>query len=390
MKGGFSFCGVDIGTIGLEYAPELEDTYVYKSAKARIHEQTWDGHDGGYYYGSSKEPKEFILRCIFEEKQIDYGLMAKVGNLFREGKSGKIVFDRRPWCYYFATVTDLDLTGITNYLNGVIKITMKAYYPYGRSDLFTIKQEDRDYRRMLANTAFLNSEEQMPPTIYCIDGPIEEAVTEDDPILLYNPGTELAQVGIEIAGDVGEGVAITNLTTGQTCKFVAMSADEFDGDSCYVYLDGINGKTVVVENNVARQGFLYHDEGFIQLEPAFPIERDVRVSTRESRVYTLSKLYDRLMGEEREQAVDTFVGQFIWLENKWREIVSVGREIDAETVDEWRKNRYENEHELILKEQVSNGIKAVTTIARMNKILVTPLSTMKLTRLRFIYKPTFS
>ena len=88
MTGGFSFCGTDIATIGLEYAPELENTYVYKPAKARIHEETFDGHNGGYYYGSSLEPKEFVLRCYFEEKEIDRGLMARVENLFREGRSG--------------------------------------------------------------------------------------------------------------------------------------------------------------------------------------------------------------------------------------------------------------------------------------------------------------
>jgi hypothetical protein len=38
---------------------------------------------------------------------------------------------------------------------------------------------------------------------------------------LYNGGTEPASVAIELAGDVGEGITITNVTTSQICSFVA-------------------------------------------------------------------------------------------------------------------------------------------------------------------------
>lgn len=38
---------------------------------------------------------------------------------------------------------------------------------------------------------------------------------------LYNGGTEPAAVAIELAGDVGEGITIANVTTGQICSFVA-------------------------------------------------------------------------------------------------------------------------------------------------------------------------
>ncbi len=38
--------------------------------------------------------------------------------------------------------------------------------------------------------------------------------------LIYNPGTERAQTVTRLAGDVGDGVLIRNLTTGQRCKIV--------------------------------------------------------------------------------------------------------------------------------------------------------------------------
>lgn len=377
MKGGFSFCGIDIGQIGLEYAPELENTYVYQSAKTRIHEQTWDGHDGGYYYGSSKEPKEFVLRCIFEEKEIDRGLMAKVGNLFREGKSGKLVFDRRPWCYYYATVTSLDTTGITNYLNGIIKVTMKAYYPFARSDIFVVPKHDKDYNRMIANTAFVENEDMLPPVQFCQDAPI----TEKTEFYLMNPGNEMAHVGIEAAGNVGKGVIITNHTTGQTCKFVAMSEDEFDGELNFVYIDGLNGKTVSVKDGFQSVSFLYHDEGFIQLAPAFPAVRHVFASAKYDEVTTVNKLYDRSHGQTREDVKNLYVGKQIWLNGDWYDITDIGKDDMPES---------KNEHILTINGDIRPMISESTMICQLNKITVEPVSEMKLTRLKFIYKPTFS
>jgi len=381
MISGFSFCGVDISTIGLEYAPELEDTYVYKPAKSRIHEETFDGHNGGYYYGSSSEPKEFVLRCYFEEKQIDRGVMAKIHHLFREGNSGRLVFSRRPWCYYYATVTDLDTTGITNYLNGVIKITMKAYYPYARSDIMSITRQDKNYYEMLENTAFLDNNAMVPPVLFCQNEPVTEAMN----FLLYNPGTERASVGIEIAGDVGRGVIITNHTTGQVCKFVAMSEDEFDGEMSFVYLDGLNGKTIAVKNGFSELSFLYHDEGFIELDPAFPAKRNMYIAVQNGYAVTINKLYDRNSGETREEAEKEYKGQYVWLNNSWHEIAGVGIE-DGRN----RTGYASDEHIIRLYDTVSDGLAETSMIVRMNKITVEPVSEMKLTRLKFIYKPTFA
>ena len=377
MAGGFSFCGTDIADIGLDYAPELEDTYVYRAAKPRIHEETFDGHDGGYYYGMSREPKEFVLRCYFEEKEIDRGILAKVTNLFREGRSGKLIFDRRPWCYYVATVTELDTTGITNYLNGVIKITMKAYYPYARSDIMAALPTHRDYYRIMANTAFFDDEDKIPQIAFCN----KVAMTEATDLLLANPGTERAHVGIEIAGDVGEGVVITNHTTGQQCGFVAMSSEVFDGVNNFVYLDGISGKCIAVQNDVKKINFLYHDKGFITLEPAFPARRNLRVTVHNGEVHVVEKLYDRNKGETREQCEEELKGQYIYLNKRWHEITGIGEE-DGD--------RKDNEHRILIADSISRNMSENTMISKMNKITVEPVSTMNLTRLKFIYKPTFS
>lgn len=386
MNGGFSFCGVDIAKIGLEYAPEIEDTYVYKTSKARIHEETYDGHDGGYYYGSSREPKEFILRCIFEEEEIDRGLMAKVYHLFKEGKTGRLIFSRRPWCYYYATVTDLDTTGITNYLNGVIKITMKAYYPFARADTMVTAKNDDDYYRIRENTAFFENEAMVPPVEYCKTEPI----TKPTDIILANPGTELAHVGIEIAGDVGKGVIITNHTTNQTCKFVAMSESEFDGNLSFVYLDGMNGKCSAVKDGFSSLSFLYHDEGFIQLAPGFPMRRNVLASVSGNEVKIINNLYDRNSGDTRENAEAHLKGKFIWLSGAWHEITGVGKKDFESTYRTPTDERYQNQHLIYISDELEQTLTESTCICQLNKITIEPVSTMKLTRLKFVYKPTFS
>lgn len=386
MTGGFSFCGVDIGTIGLEYAPEIEETYVYKSSRTRIHEETYDGHDGGYYYGSSKEPKEFILRCIFEEKEIDKGIMAKIYHLFKEGKSGRLVFSRRPWCYYYATVTELDTSGITNYLNGVIKVTMKSYYPFARSDTMLATRKDKDYLKMRENTAFFEREEMVPPVEFCKESPITEKTT----LLLANPGTEYANVGIEIAGNVGRGVVITNHTTNQTCKFVAMSESEFDGKMSFVYLDGVNGKCMAVKNNYTEMSFLYHDEGFIQLAPAFPMRRDIYAVSKKNEIMVVNKLYDRNSGETREETEELIKGQYIWMDGQWREITGVGHDYSESSLEEQADGKYKNEHSLLIDSEIEENVSENTCICQLNKITIEPITTINLTRLKFVYKPTFS
>lgn len=381
MTGGFSFCGVDIADIGLDYAPELEDTYVYKAASPRIHEETYDGHNGGYFYGASFEPKEFTLRCYFEDEAIDRGVMAKAENLFRIGRTGKLIFQRRPWCYYIATVIEYDPTEIASYLNGVIKIKMKAYYPFGRSDIMAALRTNKDYYRIMANTAFFPDENMIPPITFCES----RNMTEKTEILLANPGTARAHVGIEIAGDVGEGVIITNETTGQKCGFVAMSAADFDGTDNFVYLDGISGKCVAHQNGTAKINFLYHNYGFIELEPGFPATRDLLVSVKDGNIYTVNKLYDRNKGETKEDAEAKLVGSHIWLNNKWHEVTGIGKDYEY---GDWDASK-DSEHLITIKDHISKDVSETTMITKMNKLTVEPVSTMNLTRLKFIYKPTF-
>lgn len=375
MKGGFSFCGVDIFDIGLEYAPENKDTYVYAPAESNIHEETFEGHDGGYSYGASKQPKVFTLRCYYEEKHIAQGVLAKTLDLFRVGRKGMLIFKRRPWCYYYATVTaNPDISQIYNYLNGVVTITMKAYYPYARGynvtddanedaahkHLFYSEIFDPHHFDMMKNTAILDKAYMVPDMTF-------NNISSQKSIILYNPGTEKAKVDIIISGTAGNGVTIYNNATQQSCKYVAFNTNNND----YIYTDGINGKTVLDSDGNKSLAFLYHDHGFIELEPAFPILRDLYVSYNNSLVVATNILYQ----EEGEK--EWYIGKYIY--------------IGIDSFGDWYKiNKCIDKHTLELTKNTQMSGICKTSIVSMNEITITPTQGTSLKRLSFIYKPTYS
>ena len=131
------------------------------------------------------------------------------------------------------------MNSISNYLNGVITIQMKAYYPYGRHDNLFYPEGYEYEQNMVANSMML-PESMASTTSIISDGSI---MTTQREFYLYNGGTEYAPVAIEIAGDVDDGVTITNATTGQKCSFVALTKSLTTNCGQYIISDGINGRT---------------------------------------------------------------------------------------------------------------------------------------------------
>ena len=358
MRGGFSFCGVDIAKWDLEYAPELTDTYVWGPAGYNVNDETFDAHDGGYFYGTTMKPKEFTLRCYYEEQHVNRGVLAKVTSFFYRGRTGRLVFKRRPWVWYNATVVNIDYSKMTNTENGIITISMKAYYPFARHDTLWMQEDPPNQADKEHNSALLSRD--MTPGNKIIEG--SEELTEPKEFLLYNGGTEKAAVAIEIAGDVGEGVTIRNKTTGQSCGFVAMSKALTTDAGKYIVCDSLNGKTMLTDGTNHELSFFYHDGGFIDLEPAFPIERNIEITTLQNSIIITS----------REKFDETMAGKYVWLKNEWHKISKV---LDESTA--------------YIDEAMADAETVVTTIAGMNELIVEPKSTMSLTRLNLIYKPTF-
>lgn len=357
VYGGFSFCGVNIYNLGLSFAPELEDTNIFVPNGIQTHIETFDGHDGGYYYGMWREPKEFTLRCYFEEKNIDRGIMTQIYGLFKPGRSGRLIFDRRPWCYYNATVTDVDVSELTNYLNGLVTIHMKAMYPFARSDIKVNTRAEMNHDIIMQNSAVFDKPEMDMATEYT-------NLTEQTEIKLCNQGTERAALGIAIAGDVGAGVTIANKTTGQVCKIVALSKAVTTDVNKVLLIDPINGKTVLTGPTGTSMAFMFHEKGFLSLESSYPAIRDIYADYSLGTSIHIANIF-----------TEDAIGKYIFIDNKWRKIVSQPdrHTITVSAADTIRKTWQER-----------------TTIISLNEIVITPVSTMDITSLKFIYKPTYA
>lgn len=355
MHASFSFCGTDIEDLGLNYAPEIENTYVLKPAATTAHYETFEGHNGGYLYGAWSEPKVFILRCYFEEKSIESGIMQKIYSLFKVGRSGKLIFSRSPWCYYYATVTEPIEENFTNYLNGYIIIHMKAMYPYARSDIYQNSYTEKYHDQMMRNTAVFESEEMLLPDIYT-------NITETKTIILANQGTVNAALGIAIAGDTGTGVIISNTTTGQTCKVIAVSKAKTTDVNREIVIDPISGKTMLVGNGYQKMSFVNHEYGFLELEHSFPAIRDIYIHSAGSNQINVSSI---LKGD--------LFGKYIFASGSWRKIIEIP-----------------DEHTLRVDSKVPAKNMEKTMIVSMNEIVISPVSSMDIDSLRFIYKPTYA
>lgn len=356
MDGGFSFCGIDIAELDLEYAPDNANTYVYKGSDQKVNEMSFDGHDGGYYFGATAAAKQFSLRCFYQDKHVNSGLITRIENVFKIGKTGKLVFKKRPWVEYTATVVDSDFSKMLNFQNGIVTIVMKAYNPKGKlSEGYVVDTEDES---VLNNSALLSSERI--PAVSIVG---QDPLTEQMSFLLYNGGTENAEVAIEIAGTVGEGVIIANATTAQKCRFVALSDELTTNAGKYLITDSTSGKTVLTDGKTAKPAFLYHDYGFISLKPAYPIKRNVQVTYTQgiSTIYSDSDVFS-----------EEDIGKFVYLGGGWRKISNVISSKQASVT--WNAD---------------GSLTVATDIVTMNELTISPESEMSISRLNFIYRPTF-
>lgn len=333
MKGGFSFCGVDIENLGLTYVPEMSETYApFAGADISVSALNEGTMDGGYFYGTTLKPKEFTLRCIFENDDIRNGNLMRIENIFARGKTGRLVFKNHDWIWYTATVTQaVNTDKLTNYMNGFVTIRLTAYYPYGRSDYLYLPEdmdpESKLYKDMLFNSAILKQEDMPIP-------PASSPNTENNAtIYVYNPGTETAKCAIQMKHNaLKEGVTIENLTTGQKCEVAGLT-----NRSKTIVVDGMNGKTVVYESGSVEPalGFIYHRGGFIDLVPAGNIIRDVEIRKTGANTYEITN-----SGSIEEDGYTYYIGKWIICEGNCMQITeSNGSTLTVEQTNSLASNK---------------------------------------------------
>ena len=284
MKNSFIFDGVDMEHLGLEYAPELSQTYVYGGAQIKNHEDNFDGADGGYYYGYTVQPKDFKQRCIFEGSHINKtDMMMRIEGLFRKGRTGKLIFKNRPWCYYVATVmASVSFSDLRSYQSGIQTINLRAHYPFARSDQKFIGTSDVNKDSLLAHTGmFIQGDVPVDFGVrysYYFNS-LRGSANPVREYIVYNPGTEYADVALELSGNVADGLEIINETTGDMCRIIATTRADTTIAGRKIVIDGLNGKCYIIDNNrnYLQDAYISHDEGFIRLAPCTPFMRNCQV-----------------------------------------------------------------------------------------------------------------
>lgn len=265
MATSFTFDGKNCKTdFGIRYAPDLRDTYVWKPVAHTIHEQRFDAHPGGYYYGSTPQWKDIVIRCFFEDKLITDGFLTRIERFYHIGRTGKLTFSNRPWCYYNATIVQYDDTQLRNKHNGVLQMVMRCYYPYARGLKNMNQYTASDItKRMLQNSGLSAYNSTLFPTSFTFDSVTSKPIPF--PSQLLNPGTVRADTLMKIRcnGSLGDGIIIKNRATNQECKIQPTLTPGVD-----YYLDSLNGYCYVIEYNERIMKPLHHDFDFIQLLPA--------------------------------------------------------------------------------------------------------------------------
>lgn len=385
MTGGFTFDGMDIADLGLEYVPDNQNTYVYKPSQWNMNDESFEAHDGGYFYGTTVKPKDFVLRCIYEESHVNQGGMTRLFNAFKRGRTGRLIFAKRPWCWYVATVVSVDISQMTNYMNGVVTINMRAYYPFARTDKTYITYNDPWEEDLMWNTAMMKGTEWDLSKNFA-QTPITSQTSL--PILLYNPGTENAPCAIEIAGNVGSGITIANQTTNQKCEIVGLNTS---GDD-YIIVDALSGK--VLHNN-GSYAFLYHDNGFIDLESGYPRMDTVHVTaTVTSQQPTTNTLHlEHSIGGK--ELIGKYVNMYVTgttavLGIAMLGIMNLGGDGSGFTFQSKIENVSDDGLTITLSDNLSTSVSTDAQLVSFNEIYVTPKDTMNITRLVFRYRPTFT
>ena len=352
----FTFCGISAADCGLIYVPKAENIFVWDS-NYTTHSLEVDGHDGGYWYGSTVKPKTFDLDCYFED--ITSLQIKKAQTLFNRGRTGELIFSDRPFLAYTATVTEWSRPEIYGLKNGLITLHLTAYYPFALMDrLFVADFEEygSEYEELVRDSTGVLTEAKTPVNI--ID--TTPALTTATQFFLYNPGDEKADTIIRIAGDVGTGVSIYNAATKQTCTIKGITKALTSTAGKWLEIDSGTGKVYLTNGTTPVMSFLYHDNGFVQLEGAAPINREITIS------------YIGNVVSSNGEFTPDMENKYILINGTWRKITD-----------------YFNADDMKINYTFGAPGAAVSDIATMNVVTVTPVTTMEITKLEFYYYPTF-
>lgn len=176
-------------------------------------------------------------------------------------------------------------------------------------------------------------------------------LTESGTYLVYNPGTEVCDTVIRIAGTAPNGVLIEN-NNGDICKLVSLPS------SGYLEISSDHGTVKAMPAD--ELAFEYHDEGYIRLSPCTPYDRDVMVSYESGSNAVILHAH---------KADISMIGKYMRIRGEWLKISSVLSDSSV----------------VVSKQLLTSGTEQ-TMIAKMNELTISA-DAASLTRLELEYVP---
>lgn len=357
----FSYGGIHLSSYGIHLAQKKTDNHIWES-DYRIIEDSVDSQDGGVWHGSSVGPKAFNLDCYFED--INEYQLTSFMHLFSRSQEGELVFDERPWLSYRARAVktpEIEKYAIGGRYSGRVRVYLKAYYPFATSTASTL-DDTAIYgalQSLAKDTTCLIPAARMPsPPVTTAGSPqVTEFIYP-----IHNAGNAKADTIIRIAGDVSEGVIISNPSTNQICKVIGLTKALTTNVNKWLEIHSKTGECFITDGANRSPGWQYHDKGYIQLSGHSPILRDIPISYSGN---TVTTSYDVFSQND--------IGKSVFIDGKWATIVTIN-----------------NTRSVVVNPPASSSGTGSTEIIHLNKIHIDPLSLMSLSKFEVIYKHTFT
>lgn len=311
MAQGFTYNGIHSSRYNIYYVPDPEafgDIFTEYS----VTDEKVPGRDGGYYIKSQADVKSFDLTCFFEdvtEKQ-----RWEIERWLDRKTKGYLIFDEAPYVRWYVHPTEKpeletyqreNCAGTGEVFSGTIEIHFKAYEPYGELTVQTADEVVEEVERTYAQTGLID--EAMMPYV------AGQEMTSGS-YFVYNPGTKQTPTRVLFKGAAGNGITIANTNNTDELKIVGVT--EAITAECAIAYDARYG---TVRQNYAGAdhefAYLYHDAGYITLEPS-NATRDIHITGAAGlRDITSDGAFTK-----------TMENQYIYINGEWYQ---VGQVVDA-------------------------------------------------------------
>ena len=179
---------------------------------------------------------------------------------------------------------------------------------------------------------------------------------------VHNAGNAKADTIIRIAGNVSEGVIISNPLTSQSCKVIGLTKALTTNANKWLEIHSKTGECFITDGVNQSPGWQYHDKGYIQLSGHSPILRDVAITFSGN---TVTASYDVFLQSD--------IGKNVFVDGKWATIVTVN-----------------NARNVVINPPASSSGAGSTDIIQLNNIHITPMSLMSLSKIEVVHRHTFT